>query len=447
MTTQSGRASRAVYAALLSLAITPAPVLADVSPLPEAEKLVASGQLQAAYALLAPHEFEYAGNPKFDLMFGYAALETGNVSIASLAFERVLAVEPNNPEARLHLARAYYALNDPTQAQHEFESLLAANPPQSIRETIGQYMSVLQQRQTPKKLQLSAYLEGTGGYDSNVTGAPARSAINIPIDPGQLQLPQSAVEKGSPYASISGGANLAYAIRPDLVAYAGADLQSRLPPDVAELDYIYLGGRTGISKQFDNQTVRAGFNGSHFILNGDPFRDSAGAELEYRRAFDNRLQASVVGGFTAYRHVPTSSVGEDYNLYSASASAVKVLGASGNHLISLAFDYGNEDDLHSRADGNRNYFGPRLSGQSQLAEKINVFGSVGYQYSDFDRGNTVFLTERTDKQWNLSAGLNYLVTPTFVIRPTVTWLDQSSNIPLYDYSRWTASVTLHVDFF
>ena len=110
------------------------PTIAAADVVTDAEQLVASGKAQAAFDLLAPQEFDFAGNPKFDLLFGYAALESGNPSLASLAFERVLAVEPNNPEARLHLARAYYALNDPSQAQREFETLLAANPPQAIRD-------------------------------------------------------------------------------------------------------------------------------------------------------------------------------------------------------------------------------------------------------------------------------------------------------------------------
>ncbi len=142
-----------VHALLLSVTLGTLSVAcgAEPGPISQAEALLAEGKTQAVYDLLAPLEFEYSGDPKFDLMFGYAALESGNASVASLAFERVLALEPSNPEARLHLARAYVVLNDPASAKREFETLLAANPTQSIRATIGQYLGALQSVQPTER--------------------------------------------------------------------------------------------------------------------------------------------------------------------------------------------------------------------------------------------------------------------------------------------------------
>lgn len=428
----------------LALAITAAEARAD--PLQEAEQLIAGGQLQEAYTLLAPLEFEYAGTPKYDLMFGFAALETGNPSLASLAFERVLALEPGNPEARLHLARAYVALNDPDSARREFDTLLAANPTQSIRDTIGQYLAALQAAQPAERLQLSAYIDTSGGFDSNVTGSTARQIIAIPIDPQQLQLPDSAIQRETPFATLDAGANAFYRLRDDLAAYAGADILNRHNSRANDLSYLYMNGRGGLWKQFGNQSLRAGVTASTFVLDGSTFRQSAGVDAEYRRTFAERYQASLTGGFTAFRHRPTTARGEDYDLTSVNASLSRLFGAAGEHLLSVSFDYGHENDLHARADGNRDYYGGRVAGQYRLLSRLNLYASVGYQAGSYDRRSDIFLVERDEGQWNSAAGLILNITPTFTIRPGFTWLDQNSNIPLYDYSRWTAAVNFHVDF-
>jgi tetratricopeptide (TPR) repeat protein len=441
------RLGGAVAAIVLAMGSS-AGALAQTDPIIEqGNQLVAAGKLKEAYELLAPHEFDYSGNPKFDLLYGYAALETGNPSIASLAFERVLAVEPNNPEAHLHLARAYLALNDPNSAQREFETLLAINPTQSIRETVGQYLAGLKSHQPTSKLQLSGYLETSAGYDSNVTGATARNPISIPINPGQLQLLNTSTQEEAPFAQLGAGGTALYAFSPDVVGYVGADVISRMNGHgIPEVNYKYFAGRAGASKQFGNNNVRVGGNASHFDLDGGDDRQSAGGELEYRHTFNDRLQAGVVGGFTAYRYVLDSARSEDYNLYSLSASAVHLLGEKSQHLLSLSFDYGHEDDLHNRADGNRDYFGARLAAQAQITSWVNAYATVGYQLSDYDKTNAIFATKRDERQWNSAFGLNFLATPTFVIRPAVTYLDQSSDIPLYEYDRLTVSLTAHVDF-
>lgn len=416
------------------------------SVLAEADALFVAGDMQGVYALLAPREFEFAGLPRFDLMFGFAALETGNPSLASLAFERVLALEPHNQEARLHLARAYLALNDRDGARREFDTLLAADPTQSVRTTVGQYLEALRASQPDTDLQMTGYLETSGGYDSNVTGSTAQNVIAIPIDPNQLQLPDSAVQAGAAYLTLDAGGTLFYRLGETLAAYAGADVLTRRNTEIEGLDYVYTTGRAGLSRQFGNQTLRGGASASNFALDGDTFRQSAGIDAELRRTFAARTQGSLGVGFTAYRHDPDTAVIEDYNQATLLLSASRLLGADGQHLMSLAADFGHEDDLNGRADGNRFHYGLRAAGQARLTERLNAYATLGYQASDYAARNAIFLTEREEHQWNSAVGLNFTISRGFVVRPSVTWLDQDSNIPLYEYSRWSASLSLHVDF-
>src|SRR3954468_9324165 len=61
----------------------------------QARALLQDSKPSEAYALLEPQEFDLAGDVDFDTLLGIAALDSGKPDKATLAFERVLAVNPN----------------------------------------------------------------------------------------------------------------------------------------------------------------------------------------------------------------------------------------------------------------------------------------------------------------------------------------------------------------
>ena len=71
-----------------------------------AQALMSQGKPAEAYGYLLPFEDKFAGNVEFDYALGVAALDSGKSDKATLAFERVLAVNPNFAGARLDMARA-----------------------------------------------------------------------------------------------------------------------------------------------------------------------------------------------------------------------------------------------------------------------------------------------------------------------------------------------------
>ena len=93
----------------------------------EAEILIKKGKPSDAYALLEPLEFEHSGDTRFDYLMGIAALDSGIPGRATLALERVLAVDPEHAAARLDLARAYFQLGDLPRAKTEFALTLKRN--------------------------------------------------------------------------------------------------------------------------------------------------------------------------------------------------------------------------------------------------------------------------------------------------------------------------------
>src|SRR5688572_8051771 len=112
----------ALAVTLTTLAVQPYAVAADAA-LDEARGLIQKRDAKRAYDLLSPLEAQRAGDPEFDYLLGLAALDSGQTTRAIFAFERVLAVNPNHPQARAEIARAYFVAGETDAAKREFETV------------------------------------------------------------------------------------------------------------------------------------------------------------------------------------------------------------------------------------------------------------------------------------------------------------------------------------
>lgn len=135
--------------------------------LKRADELVKSGRAAEAYDLLAPFEDRLSGNVEYDYLLGIAALDSNKSDRATLAFERLLAVNPNFAGARLDMARAYFQLGDISRAKAEFDAVLSQDPPAQAREIIARYTAAIEAAEKAKLRTIRFYAEYTLGRDNN----------------------------------------------------------------------------------------------------------------------------------------------------------------------------------------------------------------------------------------------------------------------------------------
>ena len=138
----SRRASRSLLAAVLLC--TSVWAWADAVT-DRAKSLLQRNDPVAAYKLLLPLEPQRAGDPEFDYLLGISALDAGDPERAIFALERVLAVQPENLQARAEIARAYLATGEREAAKREFEAVRARQVPPQVRSTIDGYRPALQE--------------------------------------------------------------------------------------------------------------------------------------------------------------------------------------------------------------------------------------------------------------------------------------------------------------
>jgi outer membrane protein len=421
---------------------------ADVD-LGRAEALMKEGKAAEAYTLLEPFEFEQSGNVKFDYLLGIAALDSGKPDKATIAFERVLAVDPNFAGARIDMGRAYYQLGDFTRAKTEFETVLTQNPPPAARATIDNYLVAIEKQQSATKTKATGYLEVGFGHDSNVNYATSESQIAVPALGNLIfTLNPTGVKAPSYYLGSAFGGEINHQFSPTLGLYAGADVRSRDNTSQRDFNSISTDGRAGVALGEGANVVRLGILAGNYELNGRTNRDTSGVNAEWRHLLNPANQLSAFGQYAHFRFEPTISVNNfDQSTYGANWLHVA---SDGKGLVSASLFAGDER-APLRADGGKRFNGLRLGGQMQINEKTEFFAGLGAQFSKYELANAAFSSStesvtRDDKQYDANLGINWHYDKLWTLRPQVSYIRNNSNIVIYQFDRTDVSITIRRDF-
>jgi hypothetical protein len=75
-----------------------------------------------------------------------------------------------------------------------------------------------------------------------------------------------------------------------------------------------------------------------------------------------------------------------------------------------------------------------------------LFGLLSYERRAYGGEEPFFLVTRRDNQADLRLGINYALSPSWLLVPQVTYTDNRSNIELNTYDRTVVSLTLRWTF-
>lgn len=449
-------AKRMLLALGLCLCMTGNAALAADPDLEKAEALMRDGKAAEAYSLLEPFEFEQSGNIKFDYLLGIAALDSGKPDKATLAFERVLAADPNFAGARVDMARAYFQLGDMTRARTEFESVLTQNPPPAAKATIDKYLAEIEKQERARQTTASGYVEFAVGHDSNVNFSTSQREITVPAL-GNLvfALSPNNVKLSDNYFGVGLGGEISHQISPRFGVFAGADVRVRDNRTQNTFDSAAMDGRAGVALGEGANVVRLGVQGGKFDLDGKNNRNTDGVSAEWRHLLNPANQLSLFLLNARYRFEPTISV-NNFDQSTFGANWLNVFN-EGKGMFSATLLAGNErvptseDGTPLRADGGKRFNGFRLGAQFLLNEKVDLFAGIGAQWSKYDTPNVTFSSPtesvtRDDRLYDANIGLNWRLDKFWSLRPQVAYLRNNSNIVIYQHDRTDFSITLRRDY-
>jgi tetratricopeptide (TPR) repeat protein len=436
----------------------------------EAEALIRNGKPADAYTLLEPLEFERAGEVRFDYLLGIAALDSGRPDKATLAFERVLAVDPNFAGARLDMARAYYQLGDLPRAKTEFDAVMGQNPPEGAKATIQKYLNAIAAYEEAQKTRMSAYVEGTLGRDSNVstgTGSsiavsslsPALAALitGITGDPNP-QIPPS--QQADNYYGVNAGGEISRSLGANWVVYGGADFRQRGNMVQTPYDSTSADGRVGVMYAAAQDVYKLTLNGGQTYSANSMRRDSLGMNAEWQHNFSpaNQLNAFALYGRNRAAGSPPTAPGSDArttgntDLVMAGGGWLHVMGDGKQAVFASAYAGKELDAVPANViqppDGKRRFEGLRVGGQFAVTEQVDGFAYAGWQHSVYANPNGFIVNNgnRNEDQYDVTAGATWRLDKQWSLRPQLSLTRKQSNLAIYSYDRTDVSLTIRRDF-
>jgi tetratricopeptide (TPR) repeat protein len=423
------------------LLVAASAVLAD-QVIDQAKNLLAQGNAKAAYELLLPLQSQRAGEIEFDYFLGVAAIDAGDPQQAVFALERVLAVNPNFLQARAEIARAYYLLGERQTARREFEAVRAQSLPPQARETIDRYLSAL----APQRTEVRAYIEATGGWDSNVNSATSKSAIAIPSFGGAIaQLNPLGVRTSSWFGGLGTGVSLSHGLSDEWYLIGAASYAGKYNFDVDGFDTGQVDASAGARWVSGSHQVLAIGQFQRFWADYETYRDSAGGTVQWLYNFSPSQQFTVFGQYASLTYPAQSP--RDANRYIGGVGYSQAFAAPYSP-VGFVSVYGGQEKVRESAFNWLGFtpIGLRLGGQLSLTDRALAFGSASYEYRRYDGIEPVFLVRRQDNQLDARVGLAYAVAPSWTLTPQLAYTYNFSNIELNEYDRFIGSVSIRRDF-
>jgi tetratricopeptide (TPR) repeat protein len=415
--------------------------------LAKAAALTATGQHVEAYAVLSAEEDTYIGDIKFDYVLGRAALHAGRPDRATIAFSRVLALEPGHAGARIDSGRAYLALGNRAQAEVAFRELLALDPPPAIRTRLLIYLAEAR-GERKARVATRAYLDVFAGTSSNVNQSPSQVEVRVPVFQATLRLADQNVAKADSFTGIGGGAELAMPLSEHYSFTAGAEFLTRAHRHESDFDVGGAAASLGLARTGERIVARVKWQSAVNTLGGHTSRKVEALGFDISETTVPREELGAWFGFLnfgTYRHpAPELQLFDaDFSTIGGGVSAP----IDEKSTLAVMLLAGEDKDKGGNPGGDRFGWGMRLFYDRVLSPKVRFTALVASLNSDYTAEDPSFLTKRADRKMDLELTLRYKLSANLEARLGALRSVQDSNIPIYEFRRtdWTLGLRYQFD--
>jgi outer membrane protein len=435
--------------AAFSLSLVTLPSAAQTTPVEasdlnaltqRARALIDEGQAETAYALLNAEVARFAGIPRYDYLLGISAIEAKRPGQAILALERVLAVEPNNLQARAEIGRAYFQAREPDAARRELATVAQQPIPAPVKATINRYLDAINKPELDNESKkTSAFVEFSIGYDSNLNLGSSLSEW-IAGDGTRLIPDASVLSQSGLFSRAQFGLTSVHQITPSVRWFwsTGADLrlnEARKDVNSASLDVSTgLSHRTGCHNSSMNAIAQQAW------VSGARFRASLGAVAQWQCDLSDRTQ---IGLFTqGFNFNYAAQPLRDSNRILAGLTAGFAPAGPAAPVFALSLSGGRERAKDISGEFSYRINGARASANFAVNESTRLFSSVSMERRAYDGVQVLFAGQtRKDRELELRFGAERTLGANWVLAPQIIITKNRSSIGPNTYQR--SQVTLN----
>jgi tetratricopeptide (TPR) repeat protein len=402
----------------------------------QARQLVLENRMQAAFALLQPHELALAGNPDYDYLLGTAALDSGHADLAIFALERVLEQKPQFAGARLELARAYFDIGDSEAARYHFDYLQGQNPPPHVRQAITSYLRAIDRVAAAyKPIHLPHFAAGFG-WDSNANASTAEEQfLGFVLDGNN-------VKSESPYYFATLGDYYSRPLSPGVKMMLTGSLGQRNYPDASFVNSTDVAGSAALEWRFGDTRITPAIGAAWNWLDGDDNLDRFTSDLAISHSVSDDWK--LLGGISAAAHRFSGALEiQDVNVYDARVGFEHYLNPARASVISVLALAGTNSARDSESPFDNDHWALMVRGSRLLTQGLLLSLDANARNTDF---NGLFFGEsREDKQWGAAFSLHLFDWPAqgWRVIGRLGYTDVDSDLELYTYDRTEVGLTFH----
>ncbi len=443
-----------LWVVLLAASISQAIVFAQEieSPNAEMDRLITAGEYEEAYLLARASLEEWEGDPQFDFLYGLAALESGEANESVFAFERTAATTNDRVlrgRARLELARAYFLTNNLTASENLFNEVLATNPPANVQQNIQAFLQLIDARRETQAPTWTGTISSVIGSDDNINSATSNSLIDTPLI-GEIELDPNGQETDDSFMNTTLRVAYNYPFTRNRSIGANVSLVhlDNFSTDQFDIDSL----RGAVNYNWGNQVnrFRHGISFTQVNLDGDGFQDSTALNSSWQRAGDSGWYQSLSASYSQIRYDtsngrPSSDL-RDVNQILFTAGLTNISGPA-THTFNLYHADEDPENPNGGKHNGRNFTGLAYSFLYRVTGEHTAFVRATLQDVEHDSEHPVFFnTTRNDDQESITTGWFWQIQRSLTITAEATYTDNSSNIPLFDYSRFKYQAGIRYQF-
>jgi tetratricopeptide (TPR) repeat protein len=397
----------------------------------ELEQAISKKQYQQAYQQALRLKVQYEGEPRFDYLYGLAAVQSGHYNEAVFALERVIAADPKLIRPRLELARAYLGMHKGQDALREFRIVKTLNPPPAVQANVDEYIRRISSGDVrgARRSALNSAVSLTFGYSDNINYGHDGDQIDLPVF-GNVLLDPSAVKQGSAFAEAKGQINYQHAYSRQINQFVYAALRHRDYFDNGDFNLSELDFRTGFTYNRNQRQYQLVLRGRPLLLGGHSYSNTLGLDLALSSspAPGSLLTAALT--LENYDH-KVDSLRDRKRLLLSGKLDKKI----NNNLHQFSVYVGGEDPKH---EGGKPYsrnlagVGYRLAHSWDTKNKSTF--QLNYQLANHQDNYPLYAEKRKDKQAVLRLQHEYRINKKASLVAAAELVDNNSNLALYDTS-------------
>ena len=408
---------------------------------PVLEKQIKAQQYFQAYQRAIKLRAFNEGEPRFDYLYGLAALQTGHFNEAIFALERVTATEPNVIRPRLELARAYLKLKNNSAALREFKQVLAFNPPPVVRQKVNTYISEINGgSQKARKAVINGLVSLSFGFDDNINFGFDDDEIALPVF-GNVTLSPDSVQQESAFAETKFQLNYQKADSNSFNRFATAGLTHRDYIDNGDFNVSDLAFRTGFTYNKNKNQYQLVLRDRPVLLGGQYYSNTIGLDAALRRGLGLGSVFTTSLTLEDYSHKVDSLRDRTRAIVSA-----KLDKKAGSNIHQFSAFYGEEfpdDDAGEQFSRDMAGVGYRIV--RNWNKKNKSYLKLDYQQNQHQAPYPIYPDARKDDRISVKIGHERKLNKNLNLFLGVQYTDNDSNQTLYDVTRTEAKVGIRYE--